>query len=115
MQEGRGLGAVAAYLLQGRDDVLSLDLLQAPARRPGRRLPGSDLGGQILRLDLLSGGEDHGPLDRMLQLPHITRPVVTLQRVERDRRQSLPSVRGTLPPEVLDQEAAVLALGGGAR
>ena len=57
MQEGGGLGAVAAHLLQGRDDVLSLDVLQAPARRPRRRLPGADLGGEILRLDLVLGAD----------------------------------------------------------
>src|SRR6266542_3843341 len=109
MQEGGGLGAVAAHLLQDRDDVLSLDVLQAPARRPRRRLPGADLGGQILRLDLVLGAEDHGPLDRMLQLPHIAGPVVTLQRAERNWRQSFPPVRRVLLEEVLGEGADVLA------
>src|SRR5262245_43032899 len=93
-EQRRRLGAMSAHLPQGRDDVLALHLLKAPAPRRWRGLATSHLRWKVVRADLVARAEDHGPLDGMLQLPHVPRPVVALQHLERGWRQPLHAVAG---------------------
>src|SRR6266478_8688 len=56
-EQCRGLRAVSAHLLQGRDDVLALHLLETPAGERGRSLAPSDFRREVVRTDLVAGAE----------------------------------------------------------
>src|SRR3990170_2662076 len=88
-------GAMPADLAERGDDVLALDLLEAAApRRRARRDAACrpQLGRQVLRLDLVALPENDGALDRVLELPHVARPVVRLHAAQGRRGEALASV-----------------------
>src|SRR5574342_967235 len=94
-------------LLERRDDVLALDVLEAPQRPPraatGRRRQ------EVGKLEPALGGENHGPLDDVLQLAYVPGPAVGGQPVQDVRTQGahgLPHLRrvehGEMPGETRD-------------
>src|SRR5688572_5653048 len=101
-QKASGLGDIETGLLERRRDDGPLDLLHvlgegATVRYPAARLRGSrgagrplrrEIGLAILRLDgAARRGHGDGALDLVEQLPHVARPVIAGEHVERRRAQ----------------------------
>lgn len=63
------------------------------------------LGGQLVHVHQVAGGQHGGALHAVFQLPHIARPIVAVEQVQRFGRQAVgPAV---LPPQFLQKEAGV--------
>src|SRR5262249_4742018 len=96
------------------------DLSLAPglvSRRCGWRRPGSPSSRfhrqpRLVDRKHLTGTQDHGPLDHVLQLPDVAGPVVGLQQIQRllvDRADALARAGGVSPHEVLHQHQDVIS------
>src|SRR5579885_3257814 len=116
---GRGV-AVSSGLPERLDDHAPLDVGQSflergagpdPLRQvddPVRRRRGQQ---EVLRSDDVALGEDNRPLDRILELADVARPIVAIELLDRqigDLRRGSARREAVLVEEVLDQERNVV-------
>ena len=114
VEEPRGPGPVAAGALEGVEDQVLLvgrqGVLERLAGQGPRDLGGLQAGGQVVGVDRPSLAHQHRPLDAVLQLAHVARPVVAHQQVDGaggDAADVLALVRRVLLDEVVGEERDV--------
>src|SRR6266536_4133595 len=98
-----------AGLLENREDVLALDILEAPRLR--LQAPTGRPRHEIAEIEPAVGGEDDRPLDDVLQLAHVSGPDVGGQRIQHvrvERSHVLPHLRGVQHREMPGEARDVL-------
>src|SRR5262245_17381743 len=118
LENAAGLGEIPAYALENPQHDLALELIgrfvqgQRLGRANLRGLVGQgDVERQIVELDDRPLRQDHAALDHVLELAHVARPAVGLERRQRFGRRPLdPLVEAAIVTanEVIDEERHVL-------